>query len=164
MVECMIQFQSASIAKYLIATKKLPKIKIQAVSVLSTGCGTGSMYRHGTPGSTTTLQILPWNRAGLFRVKLLPPWPMSALNISGFSTSAGRIRENEPKKRAVFWDMLILLVLYIRFCGFPWFCSSPYLIFSSHLGLEFVNGLFEIMPPLSHSPRFYPFPTPCHGE
>lgn len=38
-------------------------------------------------------------------------------------------------------------------------CSSPYLIFSSHLGLEFVNGLFEIMPPLSHPPCFSPFPA-----
>lgn len=46
-------------------------------------------------------------------------------------------------------------------CTFMMFsiCSSPYLIFSSHLGLEFVNGLFEIMPPLSHSP-FLPLPHP----
>lgn len=90
------------------------------------------MYRHATPGSTISVQILPGNRAELFSIKSLPQQLVSALNISGLSTSAGWIGENKPKKKkAVLWDTLVFLVLYILFVVFHDFalvfiCDLPF--------------------------------------
>lgn len=102
MVEYIIQFKSTSITKSLTANKTLSKIKIQTVLVLDTWCGTGGMYRHATPGSTISVQILPGKRPELFSIKSLPQQLVSALTISGLSTSVGWIEENEPKKRLCF--------------------------------------------------------------
>lgn len=90
------------------------------------------MYRHATPGSTISVKILPGKRPELFSIKSLPQQLVSALTISGLSISVGWIGENEPKKKkAVLWDLLIFLVLYLLFVVFHHFalaciCDLPF--------------------------------------